>query len=68
MKINRDFYLRQITAKKKQEKRPLLKIRDSFRKIIVVKDNIKPYNDDDGIAVIGLKDFLLNDNSLDFVV
>lgn len=68
MKINRDFYLRQITAKQKQEKRPLLKIGDSFRKIIVVKDNIKPYNDDDGIAVIGLKDFLLNDNSLDFVV
>lgn len=72
-KGNKKYYIQSALLlsseeKQKQEKRPLLKIRDSFRKIIVVKDNIKPYNDDDGIAVIGLKDFLLNDNSLDFVV
>ena len=52
--------------KKAQEERPLLKIADSFKKIIIVKDNIKPYHDDNGIGFIGLKDFLLDMNSLDF--
>lgn len=52
--------------KKAQEERPLLKIADSFKKIIVVKDNIKPYHDDNGIGFIGLKDFLLDMDSLDF--
>lgn len=52
--------------KKVQEERPLLKITDSFKKIIIVKDNIKPYYDDNGIGFIGLKDFLLDMNSLDF--
>ena len=52
--------------KKAQEERPLLKITDSFKKIIIVKDNIKPYHDDNGIGFIGLKDFLLDMNSLDF--
>lgn len=52
--------------KKAQEERPLLKITDSFKKIIIVKDNIKPYYDNNGIGFIGLKDFLLDMNSLDF--
>ena len=52
--------------KKVQEERPLLKITDSFKKIIIVKDNIKPYYDNNGIGFIGLKDFLLDMNSLDF--
>ena len=52
--------------KKIQEERPLLKIADSFKKIIIVKDNIKSYYDDNGIGFIGLKDFLLDMNSLDF--
>lgn len=50
----------------REEERPLLKITDSFKKIIIVKDNIKPYHDDNGIGFIGLKDFLLDMNSLDF--
>lgn len=48
-----------------QESRPLNSIRDNFKKIIVVKDNIKLWRTDDGILVIGIQEFLMNKNSLD---
>lgn len=51
--------------KESQELRPLLNIPDSFRKIIIVRDNIKLKRDDNGIVTISLKEFLLNENSLD---
>ncbi len=38
---------------------------DSFKKIIVVKDNIKTRIDNYGIVTMGLDYFLLNENSLD---
>lgn len=43
-----------------QEQRSLLYIPDSFRKIIVVGDNIKVRRDENGIMTIGLKNFLLD--------
>ena len=49
-----------------QEQRSLLYIPDSFRKIIVVGDNIKVRRDENGIITIGLKNFLLDENSLKF--
>lgn len=48
-----------------QEERPLMNIRDNFRKIIVVKDDIKSWITEEGISVVGLKKFLLNKDSLD---
>ena len=48
-----------------QETKSLNNIRDSFKKIIVVKDNIKLWRNDDGILIIGIQEFLLNKNSLD---
>ena len=48
-----------------QEERPLMNIPDNFKKIIVVKDNIKPWITEEGISVIGLQEFLLNKDSLD---
>ena len=48
-----------------QESRPLNHIGDNFKKIIVVKDPIKPWRTKDGILVLGILDFLLNPNSLD---
>ncbi|MCD8253979.1 MAG: DUF4143 domain-containing protein [Oscillospiraceae bacterium] len=47
-----------------QERRPLAAIPDSFRKIIIVADNIKLRRDDTGIATVGLRSFLLDENSL----
>lgn len=52
--------------KKEQEERSLLKINDSFKKIIIVKDYIKRIRDDNGIIVMSVFDFLLDPNSLDY--
>ena len=52
-------------TKEKQEKKSLLKTKDSFKKIIVVKDDIKLKRDDSGITTMGIFDFLLNESSLD---
>ncbi len=52
--------------KKIQEKRPLININDSFKKIIIVKDNIRKTIDDNGIIIVSLKDFLLDDTILNF--
>ena len=49
-----------------QEQRPLLNINDSFKKIIIVKDDIKRKRDDNGIITMGIFDFLLDINSLDY--
>lgn len=51
--------------KMQQESNSLLRIDDSFKKIIVVKDAPAPTYTDDGILVIGVYDFLLNQDSLD---
>ena len=40
-------------------------IDDSFKKIVVVKDNIKPWRNEKGILMMGLMDFLVNKNSLE---
>lgn len=50
--------------KMEQEQNSLVRINDSFKKIIVVKDNIKPWYNDEGILVMGLQQFLLQPDSL----
>ena len=51
--------------KKEQERNSLKRIDDSFKKIIIVKDNIVPRYDEYGIYYIGIRDFLLNDDVLE---
>ncbi len=51
--------------KMEQESNSLLRIDDSFKKIIVVKDLPAPTYTENGILVISVYDFLLNSNSLD---
>ena len=48
-----------------QETRPFEKTNDSFKKIVVVEKSIKPRRDDKGYVMIGIKEFLLNNDSLD---
>lgn len=52
-------------AKRKQEMGALLRINDSFKKMIIVKDDIKPWRDENGILTMGLLDFLMNADSLE---
>ena len=47
-----------------QEQGSLLSISDSFRKIIVVGNHIKVRRDENGILIVGLRNFLLDENSL----
>lgn len=49
-----------------QEKASLVNVKDSFKKIILVKDVMKVSHDEDGIVTMSVYDFLLNENSLDF--
>ena len=63
-KINEKIYIQSAYSmetldKEIQEKRSLINIKDNFRKIIIVKDTIKPYLTEEGIEVISLKDWLL---------
>ena len=50
--------------KRAQETNSLNRINDSFKKIIVVKDNIVPWHDDKGILYIGVQEFLLYEDSI----
>lgn len=49
-----------------QESASLINISDSFKKVIVVKDNIVPWHNDNGILILNLFDFLLRPDSLDY--
>ena len=48
-----------------QELNSLKRINDSFKKVILVKENIMPWYDNNGILYLGIYDFLLNEDSLD---
>lgn len=52
--------------KQSQEKNSLLSIRDFFKKIIVVKDDIKRKRDENGIITMSIYDFLLDEKSLEY--
>ena len=52
--------------KREQEERSLINTNDFFRKIIIVKDNIKRWRDEKGIVIMGIVDFLLDFDSLDY--
>ena len=48
--------------KKEQEIASLIRIPDSFKKIVVVKDYVKPWRDENGIQYVGIEDFLLDES------
>ena len=67
---SRRYYIQSTFAmpteeKRAQEKMSLLQIRDSFKKIIVVKDVVNVTRDENGITTMSIYDFLLKENSLE---
>lgn len=48
-----------------QESRSLNCVNDNFKKIIVVRDDVNSWHNEDGILIIGVREFLLNKNSLE---
>lgn len=58
-------YSMPTAEKMEQEQRSLVKIDDSFKKIIITKDTPTPTYNEAGILVMNVYDFLLNGNSLE---
>ena len=52
--------------KQAQELNPLRHIPDSFKKIVIVNGSRKPWRNDEGFVIMGMKYFLLHANSLEF--
>lgn len=51
--------------KRAQEIRPFKKIDDSFKKIVITKDIVAPYYDENGILTMNIYDFLMDEKSLE---
>ena len=52
-------------GKEEQEKKSLMRVGDNFKKIIVTNDNVISHYNDDGILILNLFDFLLDNQSLE---
>ncbi len=66
---NQRYYIQSALSinepeKHKQEIESLMHIPDFFKKIVIVKDNIEPWHDDNGILYIGVEQFLLEENAI----
>ncbi len=51
--------------KRSQEIRPFKKIDDSFKKIVITKDIVPAYYDENGILTMNIYDFLMDEKSLE---
>ncbi len=64
-KSHKKYYIQSALSipneeKREQEIASLKRIKDSFKKIVIVKDNIVSRHDENGIFYMGLEDFLLD--------
>ncbi len=69
-KGSKRYYIQSVLSIDSEEKRAqeinsLLRVADSFKKIVVVKDDIMPWHDENGILYIGIEQFLLEENAID---
>ena len=67
---NKRYYIQSAFAlpnreKIEQEQASLVRVSDSFKKIIVVGNNSPIWRNEEGITIMGIYDFLLDENSLD---
>ena len=53
------------TGKIRQEQRPLISTGDGFKKIIITRDALDPLYNEEGVLVMNVFDFLLNQDSMD---
>lgn len=68
---NQRYYIQaayDMTLKEKQvqEFQSLRSIPDSFKKIVIVNTTAKPWRNEEGFVIMGMKYFLLNSDSLEF--
>ena len=53
------------TEKRQQEERPLVNVGDGFRKVVVTKDNVIRHNDENGILIMSLQEYLMDERALE---
>ena len=53
------------TDKRLQEERPLMNVGDGFRKVIVTRENVIRHNDENGILIMSLEEFLMDEGALE---
>lgn len=53
-------------GKVRQERKSLLNVNNFFKKIIIVRDNVKRSRYDNGIILMNIYDFLLDESSLEY--
>ena len=71
MRLRQRYYIQvayDITSEKKQRQdlNSFRNIPDSFKKIVIINGTTKPRRNDAGFAIMGMKYFLLNMDSLEF--
>lgn len=69
-KGSRRYYIQSALSvaeeeKRKQEIHSLTRVADSFKKIVVVRDDILPWHDEQGILYVGIEQFLLEEDAID---
>ncbi|MDR2712877.1 MAG: ATP-binding protein, partial [Clostridiales bacterium] len=69
-KDSRRYYIQSALSlpheeKRKQEVNSLYRIADSFKKIVIVKDDIIPWHDEKGVLYLGIEQFLLDATAMD---
>ena len=69
-KGNNKYYIQSAYSiydehKYEQERKSLINIKDSFKKIIITRESLPIRRDEKGIVIMGIIDFLLDDNFLD---
>lgn len=69
-KGSKRYYIQSALSVDSEEKRAqeissLLRVADSFKKIVIVKDDMIPWHDDNGILYLGIEQFLLEEDAID---
>lgn len=69
-KVNSRYYIQSALtvseeSKRQQEINSLKRVEDSFTKIVIVKEDIIPWHDENGILYLGIEKFLLDKESID---
>ena len=63
--INREIYLEKLINRRDNGEASLKRIDDSFKKIVIVGDDIATYTDEDGFVFMGLFQFLRNEKLME---
>ncbi|MCD8204525.1 MAG: ATP-binding protein [Coprobacillus sp.] len=70
-KGNKKYYIQvsqniENSETREREFKPLYMVDDSYKKILILNEDILPYNDEKGVSVFSIKDFLFDESLLNY--